>query len=545
MAGRNAVRRRSAGALVGTGLIAVAGLLLVGGGFVAPVLRAIVPVFHGAPETGQVAALAPARIGRLLSFTLLQALASSLAALLVGLPLAYLFAHYRFPGRELLYAGTLVPFVLPSIIVVVAMVGFFGTSGLLQSLLGIRSGFLYGFAGIVLAHVYYDFSLGVRVIAPAWAALDARHIEAAKSLGDGKAGRFFRITLPLIAPAAINGFLLMFLYTFLSFGIVLVFGGVQAATLEVAIYQSWFFELDLRMASLLALLQLVFLGSILFLSNAASSRMSVPDTSRRRMLPHIKEAPPLGRILSVAYLVLLSIFLFGPLVVLGVRAVITLFSGGLTTIGSGPRDRDISTILRSTIGAVIVRSVLMAIASGGSAFLIATTIALRFRRASSAVVSTITELPIAMSMVTLAIGFSLLWDTLVPPILQVIVLQTIVAVPVAYRVVRAGVESLGERPLEVAESLGASRTRRLIDIELPLLRPVLLNGLAYALAISFADLTAVLVVGRGRIVTFPVAIYRLIGFRSFDSAIALAFVYLMLCGSLFFLLQRAPARRSL
>ena len=513
--------------------------------FFVPMLRVLVPVASETIGLSNAPAMSVSRILRLFGFTAFQAFASSAIAIVVGFPLAFLVAHYEFPGRRLLYAATLVPFVLPSIIVVVAMVGFFGTSGLVQTVLGTRSSFLYGFAGIVLAHVYYNFSIGARVVAPAWASIDQRHVEAAKSLGDRPLGRFLRITLPLLLPSIINGFLLMFLYTFLSFGIVLVFGGVQATTVEVAIYQRWFLELDLRTASLLAVLQLVFLAALLFSTNTIASRRSIatdPVLLRRPALRTVAIGP---RILAGAYLLLLVVFLFGPLIVLAVRAITALFQGNLTRIGSGPTARDVSTVLRSSVGGVIVRSVLVALASGGSAFLIAATVALSLRRRTPAWFSTIIELPMAMSLVTLAVGFSLLWGTFLPPLLRIILVQIVIALPLSYRVLRAGVDALGERPLEVAESLGASPVRRLVDIELPLLRPVLLNSFAYALAISFADLTAVLVVGRGRVVTFPVAIYRLIGFRSFSSAIVLAFVYLILCGGLFWVLQsRTRTRRS-
>jgi thiamine transport system permease protein len=489
------------------------------------------------------ASLLSERVLRIAWFSFLQAFLSSSIGLLVGLPLAYLVSHYSFAGRRLLYALTLLPFVLPSVIVVVALVGFFGRSGLIQSILGTRSGFLYGLGGIVLAHVYYDFSLGVRAIAPAWSAIDARHQEVAASLGDSRWGIFRRVTLPLLAPAVINGFLLMFLYTFLSFGIVLVFGGVQGATLEVAIYQSWFFELDLRTASALAFIQLAFLAALLLGSNAAASRMSTVSGAVAHN-PRLRAAAPAVRVPATIYLVAITLFLLGPLLVLLARAGQTFWVGGLTTIGTGPGARDVATILRSTVGGVILRSLLYAGVSGGLAFVLATSLALSLRGRVPAWLATVVELPLAMSLVTVAVGFSILYGRVLPLPVQVIAIQTLVALPLAYRVIRSGVDALGSRPGEIAENLGASPFRRLVDVELPLLGPVLANGLAYALAISFADLSAVLIVGRGRITTFPVAIFRLIGFRSFDAAIALASIYLLLCALLFLIIQRTTERQS-
>ncbi len=69
------------------------------------------------------------------------------------------------------------------------------------------------------------------------------------------------------------------------------------------------------------------------------------------------------------------------------------------------------------------------------------------------------------------------------------------------------------------------------------MRRTFLNAYAYALALPFADLTIVMAVGRGRIATFPVAIYRLIGFRSFDLALAMAVLYIVFCLILFWIID--------
>jgi thiamine transport system permease protein len=108
-----------------------------------------------------------------------------------------------------------------------------------------------------------------------------------------------------------------------------------------------------------------------------------------------------------------------------------------------------------------------------------------------------------------------------------------VAFPIAFRILRSAVEELRGHFIESGQALGAKGLRLARDITLPLLRRPLLNAFAYSLAIAFADLTIVLTAGAGRVTTFPVAIYRLIGFRSFDVALALGVVYLAVCLVLF------------
>lgn len=532
--------RRSATTIAVTGV--VAGFFVFA--FAVPTIAVYVEAFRDSGITlpGAIEVLGSARVLRVAAFSLFQATLSSAVGVLTGLPLAYLVSHFSFPGRRLLLSMTLIPFVLPSIVVVVAIVGFFGRSGVAQQLLGTRSGFLYGLGGIVLAHVYYNFSLGVRVVAPSWSSIDRKHRELAASLGESPIGILRRVTFPLLRPALLNGFMLMFVYTFLSFGIILVFGGVQSATLEVAIYQAWFFELDLVRAALLSLLQLLLLSFLLMLASRRQERTETYRTPSQSSLPRLATLHPFGRLLAGLYLLLIAAFVAGPLLTMLVRAL----AGGIGpltgTIGVGTAARSMSSVLRSSVGGVALRSVLIALCSATLSFAGASAIALSFRRAAPGWVGALVQLPLGMSIVTVAVGATIVWRGVFPDTLLVIVIQTVVALPLVYRIVQTGVRELSDRPRETAQSLGAGRLRLLLDVELPLLRPVLVNGFAYGLALSFADLTAVLTVGRGRITTFPVAIYRLIGFRSFDAAIVLASFYLSVCGLLFWIIERSSAR---
>jgi thiamine transport system permease protein len=103
-------------------------------------------------SAGQV--LRSSRTASIVSFTVGQAAISSFLGVLVALPIAYVVSHYDFPGKRFVYSLSLIPFVLPSIIVVVCMISFYGKSGLLNSLLGTDYNLVYNFRGIVLAHIF-------------------------------------------------------------------------------------------------------------------------------------------------------------------------------------------------------------------------------------------------------------------------------------------------------------------------------------------------------------------------------------------------------
>lgn len=519
--------------------------------FLAPVASVYVEAFRGMTPGGVVEAVAgvlgSSRTAGIVGFTAGQAALSAAIGVVVALPVAYVVSHYEFPGKRLVYSLSLIPFVLPSIIVVVCMISFYGKSGLVNSLLGTDHNLVYNFRGIVLAHIFYDFSLAIRVIATAWRSIDRRYREAAQSLGETRPGVFARVTIPLLAPAIISGFALIFIYTFLSFGIILVFGGVRFATLEVAIYQEMFIDLDLASAAVYSLVQLLLSGLFIVASSRAIARGNVARVAQEADLPALSSAKPVPRIAMAGCLVLVIVFVLGPIVTMIARAF--LDAGGTASLENfrellvpGAADRNIESILRSTVAGVIGRSIGIAAASGTLTFVVAAAIAFSLRGKKSVLADSLLQLPIGMSLVTVGIGLRFVWDGIVPPGLLVVAGQFFVAFPLVYRIVRTGLEEQGSGPVLAARVLGAGRWRILWDIELPLQKRTLLNGYAYALALPFADLTVVLSAGEGRIATFPVAIYRLIGFRSFDLALALAVIYIAICLGLFLVIDATSFR---
>ncbi len=490
------------------------------------------------------------RTWSVVTFTVGQATLSAVVAVVVALPGAYLVAHYTFPGRRIVYSLSLLPFVLPSIIVVVAMIGFYGKSGLINRILGTDYNLVYNFRGIILAHVYYNFSLAIRTISTAWTGIDKRFRESAESLGDSTAGIFFRVTLPLLLPAIFTSFILVFIYSFLSFGVVLVFGGISYATFEVAIYREMFINLDITAAAVYAFLQLLFSG--LFIAASSKSihwtRSGAVDVKDK--LPPLRHASSAIRIVMGSYIVVLLLFVLGPITTMIYRAFST--PEGIISLENfrqlfipGAGERNVESIMRSTVGGVVLRSFLIAGASGTLTFGVAAAAALSLRRRSRAWMDSALQVPIAISLVSVGLGLRLLWLDILPPIFLIVIGQFFVAFPLVFRIVRSGVEELSERVVNAAEILGARRFRVLRDIEIPLLRRTFLNAYAYSLALPFADLTVVMAVGRGRVATFPVAIYRLIGFRSFDLALAMAVLYIAVCFALFWIIDTTSLPRSM
>jgi thiamine transport system permease protein len=153
------------------------------------------------------------------------------------------------------------------------------------------------------------------------------------------------------------------------------------------------------------------------------------------------------------------------------------------------------------------------------------------------------QLPLGLSLVTFALGLFDLAPSEIPRVVVVVLVQSFLAFPFVYRILDTTFRDLDPSLLDVAATLGAGSFDIVKLIYFPLVRPGVASALAFAIAIPFADFTGVLVVGRGRIVTFPIAIYRLLGFRNFDSALALGTLYMALLFVVFFLVNGTERRQ--
>ncbi|NTV65240.1 MAG: iron ABC transporter permease, partial [Oscillochloris sp.] len=220
---------------------------------------------------------------RVLGFSAGQAALSTILTVLVGLPGAYVFARYRFPGKELLRALAGVPFVMPTVVVSAAFGALLGPRGLinvgLQGLLGLAQPPLRipnGLGLVLLAHVFYNYTVVLRMVGGFWANLDPRLEQAAAVLGATRRRALWEVTLPLLLPSLGAAALLVFIFSFTSFGVIVILGGPRMATLEVAIYRETAQLLRLDVAATLALLQAACTLAMSLLYTRLAARSAMP-----------------------------------------------------------------------------------------------------------------------------------------------------------------------------------------------------------------------------------------------------------------------------
>ena len=204
-----------------------------------------------------------------LIFTLKQAILSSTLSCCLAIPISRALFRRDFLLKEYLVSFLGIPFILPTIAAIFGLILVFGNNGLLNSLLvflGLPKLTIYGLTGILIAHVFFNLPLAVRILLLAWNEIPNDQFKLAASLDFTRADFFRHIELPMLKSAFPRLFLLIFLVCVTSFSIALTLGGGPGSTtLEVAIYQAVRFQLDFSKAASLACFQFMMCGSVAFL----------------------------------------------------------------------------------------------------------------------------------------------------------------------------------------------------------------------------------------------------------------------------------------
>ena len=176
-----------------------------------------------------------------LRLSLLASLSATAIAIVLGVPLAWMYARVAFPGRAVLRALTVLPMVLPPVVGGVALLAAFGRRGLvggwLEQLFGIHLPFTT--AGAILAETFVAMPFLVITIEAGLRGMDLRFEEAARTLGASRWTVLWRVTLPLVRPSLVAGTVLCWARALGEFGATITFAGNfpgRTQTMPLAVY---------------------------------------------------------------------------------------------------------------------------------------------------------------------------------------------------------------------------------------------------------------------------------------------------------------------
>jgi thiamine transport system permease protein len=496
---------------------------------VAPALRLLI-------EGGQLSVWEPLLDSYLrwrLGWSFLQAALTCALALGLGLPVAWVLARFEFAGRSVVLHALMLPFVVPTLVAAMGVLSLMGPQGVLRALGGPD---LQGSPWLLIyGNLFFNLCLVVRAATEALGQVSASRVAAARTLGAAPWRVFWRIEWPSTLPWLMSALCLVFLYCFSGFGLALLLGGQEYATVEVEIYTLVAHELQLAQAGSLALWALA-LTSVVALAYAVIERhLSTParaDIVTRRRPQGWRQWVGVW-----AALVVLALFCAAPLLAIVWRAV---------AVG-GPAW---SVLIDATTLTALWNSLRFTVLAVALATGLGLAHALAARR--SLLLRTLAFLPFVVSPVMVAFGLLLLYPQWTASFGLLVCAYALLAYPFVAKSLAAGLDSVPVHLMQAARTLGATPWHVFLRVTLPLLRPALRRGMAFAAATAVGEFAATLFLSRPEWATLTTLVYEYMGrpgTANSDAALVLACLLMALALLAFALIEWSapaspPQRRS-
>jgi len=512
--------------------------------FFLPYVASLKSAFDG----GEITVWENAALLHITGFTLKQAALSVLVSLALGLPGAWFMGGSRSRFAPVLRTLTAVPFAMPSILVVLGFVLYFGNAGWLNNIFAAATGsgegpfrILYKPQAIILAHGFFNFPLVIRLAGDGLGRARRAYSHAAASLGASPAMTAVTVILPLAFPAIMSAILLTFLYCFTSFAVVLVLGGGPASTtLAVEIYRHARIFLNYNNAAVLALMETliavcVFLTFVFFGKKAGSVKTDV----REYIEPEKRSLPSL--IILIVYGLVIAFFILGPLLSIPLESLLFRSSRSAIQTLSLRWWQSLGDTCLPALG----RSLVLAFFSATTACILAVLAAgavkiLEERENGNSPAALLIRFfaaaPIISSGIVLGLGWLILYGrSFSRAPLALVILHAVAALPFAFNFISEGFRSLPPNILNAASVFGAGPLRGLVTTALPLSLPQVRSAWGFAAALSLGELNAVMMLGMEGWETLPLYIYRAVGAYRYGTACAAGTLLILGCAGCFLL----------
>jgi len=488
------------------------------------------------------------RIAHVAWFTFLQAMCSTFMALLIGLPAAFYCGRRRFPGRRFLLSLSVVPFCIPSLIIALGYVTFLGLNGGLNQFLMFIFGLkeppvkvLYSFAGLIIAHGFYNFPLIMKNVADSWERLPSEPAESARLLGAGE-GRIFRtITVFQLLPSIASSSLLVFIYCFLSFILVLLFGGIGNSTLEVEIYKASRSTLDFKLAGGLAAVETLILSVVTtfycILEHKTGMKTKGLKTSPTNVRKTLKG--PVELFVFIVLIFAIILFFIAPLAGIVVNAFTSSRAGvsgfTLETFKRVVKMRSFWPSVKSTVKIAAGTGLLCTLI--GFAY----SVLLRFmeRKAGEKMnvfLKVLPMLPMAVSSVVVGVLITMIVKR--GNVFLLVLAQSALSWPLAFRIIYLNMSKISDDLLDSALLLSKNKLDLLVRILVPLCLPSLISAFGFCFAVSAGDTTLPLVLAIPKLDTLSLFTYRLAGAYRFNEACASGVILGLICALVFTLKEK-------
>ena len=480
-------------------------------------------------------------------FTVWQAFVSTAICLVIGIPGAYVLYRKNFKGAHLLKSIITVPFMLPSLVIAIAVTEVSAIVGGIDPVIA-----------IILANVFANYAVVVRNIGSQWQTLSKSTEEDSEVSGAGRFRTALKVSLPQLKSSIRASSAIIMLYCASSYGIVLSLGGGQVNTLETAISISVLERLDFAHAALLALLQIAFCLIAFTVSRwGGTNPLSfTPSFSKSKRLDQRDTFAASFTFVVIALLVVLPIVLVLSKAFVSSSGDFTLENFALLN-SRGSRDLLNITFFDAALNSLrnlLVATVVSILLGVLVAFLLAEQSRRRRKRKTDFLGITLDAsflLPIGVSSVVIGVGYlitltgDLAW--LRSSWILVPLVQSVFAIPLVVRIVYPSFLAVEVNTREAAMTDGANALQLFRNVDYPLLRPVMTTAIAFSALVSLGEFGVASLLTYGDQSTIPVLMFQLIsrpGAQNYGMALAVASILTLLTTIIVLLIGQDGSRKS-
>jgi thiamine transport system permease protein len=475
-------------------------------------------------------------------WTLVQALATCVACLVLGLPMAWVLARLDFAGRLWWQRALLLPFVVPTLVAALGVLSLWGPRGwlgepLAQAGVSVQDGPWL----LLLGNLFFNLGLVVRAGSDGLAQVSAQQVALARTLGATPWRAFWRVEWPVVAPWLASAVCLVFLYCFTGFGLALVLGGQHFATVEVEIYTLIAHELALGPAAALAVAMLALTGGVAWAYAWVERRLANPARITQVVRRPLRGAGKWIWVLWALALGTWGLLCGAPLLALlgqGLRAAV--WGQGAAVWADPDTWLALRNTLQFTSMALVLATVLGLLqALAGHALRPWPRWALAWRASAYA--------PLVVSPVALAFGLLLLYPQWLASLPLLVAAYALLAYPFVAKALTAALDALPEHYAQAAATLGARPVRVFWRVTLPMVASALRRGVAFAAATMLGEFAVSLLLSRPEWLTLSTLIYQRLGrpgSANLDAALVLSASLMLLALLVFVAIEGRPDRAA-
>lgn len=210
-----------------------------------------------------------------LKLSFLTSIATAIIIIIIGTPVAYVNARFKYPGKELIDTVIDLPVVTPPAVAGIALLMAFGRMGVVGhylNMVGITVGFTT--VAVVMAQTFVSSPFYIRQARSSFEDVDVMYENAARTLGASRVSAFFYVTVPMALNGLISGLIMSWARAMGEFGATILFAGSlqgRTETMPLAIYTEMYSDLNtsIVLSIILVVISFVVIAAVKILTRGA------------------------------------------------------------------------------------------------------------------------------------------------------------------------------------------------------------------------------------------------------------------------------------